>query len=543
MKLRNVTSTGVDATPGVSGRSAPTSATPSATPSATVDGTVKTSSPRWFRVYVAASLIGITGYFLLPPAAQNLALIASNLVALTVIVCCLRVRKLTPVSGWVLLAAFPAATAAGNIIYFINDSILDVQPFPSIGDAAFLGGYVFLAAGLLRLQHARSSGRDLAAVWDTAIITVGFAAASWVFFMADLLKSPEMPLLAKLTAVGYPVADILVVAVTARFFLTSRRRGPVFGWLAGTVVVMLAADTGFAVLNLLGVYTTGNPVDALILAYNLGWGAVALHRRSGDLTLPSRTAAARQSWWRLAALSAASLVAPIVLLIQGITGNPTDVPVLSGCAAVLFLFVVARMAGLVRQVEAVLRQREKLESELEHHAHHDDLTGLANRRMFVEQLQRALDQRPGGGTEVLFVDLDRFKAVNDSLGHKAGDSLLILTAARLVASLTPRDTVARLGGDEFAVLLGQARTDRPLGEVGAALADALRQPMPFQGLDLQVSASIGFAKAAEGDTLEDLMHRADLSMYAQKSRVDRRRSRTAPMTPLLAGAKPAPIQV
>ena len=483
-----------------------------------------TVSTSWFRGYVAASLVGIAGYFLLPPVEQNLALIVSNLIALTTIVMCMKLRGLTPVSGWALLAAFPAATAVGNTIYFINDSILDVQPFPSIGDAAFLGGYLCLAAGLLRLQHARSTGRDAAAVLDTAIITVGFAAASWVFFMTDLLKDPEVPLLERLTALGYPVADILVVAVTARFFLTARRRGPVFGWLAGTVVVMLTADTLFAVLNLQGIYTTGHPVDALILAYNLGWGAVALHRHSGDLTLPSRTAASRSSWWRLTALSAASLVAPVVLLIQGITGNFEDVSVLSAGAAVLFLLVVARMAGLVRDVEAVLQQRKRLESELEHNAHHDDLTGLANRRMFGEQLQHALDQRPGGGTEVLFIDLDRFKAVNDSLGHKAGDSLLILTAQRMVAALSPHDTVARLGGDEFAVLLGETPTPRVLSEVAASLAQVIDQPMPLQGLDLQVSASIGFAGAIEGDTMEDLLHRADLGMYAQKTRVDRRRN-------------------
>ncbi len=499
------------------------------------------ASKSWFRGYIAACLVGIGGYFLLPPAAQNLALIASNLIALTTIVTCLRVRRLSPASGWVLLAAFPAATAVGNTIYFINDSILDVRPFPSIGDAAFLGGYLFLAAGLLRLQHARSVGRDVAAVLDTAIITVGFAAASWVFFMADLLKDPGLPLLPRVTAVCYPVADILVVAVAARFFLTSRRRGPVFGWLAGTVGVMLVADTVFAVLNLLDIYNTGNPVDALILAYNLGWGAVALHRHSGDLTLPSRTAAARPSFWRLAALSAASLVAPIVLLIQGVTGSPSDVPVLSACAAVMFLLVVARMAGLVREVEAVLRQRQKLESELEHRAHHDDLTGLANRRLFVQQLQHALDQRPRGGTAVLFIDLDRFKAVNDSLGHTAGDSLLILTARRVVAALTPQDTVARLGGDEFAVLLGAPPTPRLLTEIGASLADALRQPMPYQGLDLQVSASIGFAQATEGDSLEDLVHRADLGMYVQKSRMDRRRSSATPTTAPLTGAEPQAV--
>jgi hypothetical protein len=205
------------------------------------------------RTYVVCSVVGIAAYFLLPQSAQNLALIASNMAALTAIVWSWRIRRLRPTSGWLLLASFPAATGLGNVVYFVNDSILHVEPFPSLGDAAFLGGYVLLAAGLLRLQYARSTDRDPSGVLDTAIITVGFAAASWVYFMAPLLHEASS-LIERLAALGYPVGDVLVLAVTARFLFTARRRSPIFGWLAGTVVVMLVADTGFAALNLLNAY-------------------------------------------------------------------------------------------------------------------------------------------------------------------------------------------------------------------------------------------------------------------------------------------------
>ena len=472
--------------------------------------------------YVALGALAIGGYFWLPPAAQNLAILASNLVAFAAVLSSWRRRRLTPTSGWLLLAAFPAATAVGNAVYFVNDSIRHIQPFPSVGDAAFLGGYLFLAAGLLRLQHARTAERDLSAVLDTAIITVGFAAASWVFFMADLLHDDASSLPERLTALGYPVADVLVLAVVARFFLTSRQRGPVFGWLAGTVVLMLVADTVFAVLNLLGIYSTGNPVDALILAYNLGWGAVALHRGAVDLTMPPQESSTRLTWWRLAALTGASLIAPVVLTVQVASGDLRDAVVTAGAATLLFLLVVVRMAALVRALETGISQRQALETELEHRAHHDELTGLANRRMFVEQVQRALHERSSAGVQLLFLDLDRFKAVNDSLGHGAGDALLVATAHRLRAAVGSGDTVARLGGDEFAVLLTDPSTDRPLAEVCAALSDAVGQPMPIQGLDLRVSVSIGTAQAVDGDTLEDLMHRADTAMYAHKARTDRR---------------------
>ena len=317
-----------------------------------------------FRCYLAIAAVGVSGYFLLPPATQNVALIVSNLVAVVAIVVSWRRRRLTPTSGWLLLAAFPAATAIGNIIYFVDDSILGVNPFPSVGDASFLAGYVLLAAGLLRIQHARATDRDTTAVLDVAIITVGFAAASWVFFMAPLLAESGTPLLERLVAVGYPVGDVLVLAVTARFFLTARRRGPVFAWLAGTVVVMLVADTLFAWLNLQDLYATGHPVDALILTYNLGWGAVALHRDAGDLTQAAPQRPARPTWSRLAALATASLVPAVVLLVQVLRGDLREIGVVAGAGLLLFLLVMARMSAIVLTLERVLRQRTALEREV-----------------------------------------------------------------------------------------------------------------------------------------------------------------------------------
>ena len=317
-----------------------------------------------FRCYLACCALGLGGYFLLPQSAQNLALIASNLICLAAILFAWRTRQLAPASGWLLLAAFPAATAIGNSIYFVNDSIRHVDPFPSFGDAAFLGGYVFLAAGLLRIQQARSAKRDVTAILDTAIITLGFAAASWVFFMAPLVHDTGSSLLERLTVLGYPVADVLVLAVAARFVLAARRPTPVFVWLAGTVVVMLAADTVYAILSLLDVYATGHPIDLLILAYNLGWGAVALHPGARDLTLSPDSRSTRPAWHRLVALAAASLIPATVLLVQVLRGDLQDAPVTAAAGILLFALVIARMAALVNALERVLSQRRALEKKV-----------------------------------------------------------------------------------------------------------------------------------------------------------------------------------
>ena len=488
-----------------------------------------TARPTAFDVYIAFGLTFIVGYFLLPQAAQNLAFIASNLCAAGVILVCTARRDLGPRGGWLLLASFPAATAIGNTIYFVNDSVLHVAPFPSVGDGFFLGAYLLLAAGLLRLQHARTTARDRPAWLDTAIITIGFGAASWVLFLAPVLRE-DLPLLERLTALGYPVADVLVLAVAARFFLARRRRGPAFAVLAVTVVAMLVADTAFAILNLLGAYSTGHPVDALIFIYNLGWGALALHPRANELSGAPAPGAARPIWWRLTALTTASLIAPAAVVAQIVTGNTRALVVTSGAAALLFLLVVLRMAGLVQQLERGLAERHSLAAELEYRVAHDHLTGLANRHMFTTEVQRALDRRPGGGVTVLFLDLDRFKAVNDTMGHAAGDLLLQVTANRLTAALAERDTIARLGGDEFAVLLADDPA-RDVARVLDAIVAALDEPVPLHGLDLTVSASIGAGIARAGDTVEDLLHCADIAMYEHKTRVERRRTETAAQLP------------
>lgn len=462
--------------------------------------------------YLAAAMLGIIGYFLLPPPAQNLALLASNVTAAAVILARVRSGRLQPAGGWLLIAAFPIATGVGNSIYFVNDSLLHIAPFPSYGDAAFLGGYVLLAAGLLRLQRARSTGWDTAAVLDTAIITIGFTAASWVVFMAPLLEDSATPVVHRLVALGYPVANVLVLAVAARFLLTARRRSPAYVWLAGTVLVMLGADTTFAVLNLFGLYSTGHPIDALILTYNLGWGAVALHPRANDLAAAAPSDLnSRPSWPRLATLSIASLIAPAALILQVTTEHFQEVIVTSASAALLFLLALARMAGLVMQLEEVQR-------ELAYRATHDELTKLANRRQFTEHLGRELKQHPDGGVTVLFLDLDRFKCVNDTLGHGAGDTLLTVVADRLRAELRGDDTVARLGGDEFAVLLGAPALDRDqLDVVTARLAFAVGLPVRLHDQDVQVGVSIGTAIAAPGQTPEQIVHNADRAMYATKA--------------------------
>ncbi|MFF9817826.1 diguanylate cyclase domain-containing protein [Streptomyces sp. NPDC014006] len=161
------------------------------------------------------------------------------------------------------------------------------------------------------------------------------------------------------------------------------------------------------------------------------------------------------------------------------------------------------------------------QTHLEHLAFHDALTGLPNRALFADRVAHALRKRAAGAAPpvVLFVDLDGFKAVNDSAGHAAGDALLIHAAHRLKASVRAGDTVARLGGDEFAALLEwEAETDPSNAkEVAHRILAALTKPYRLGDKEALVSASIGMAVGFPNVTPQELLHRADLAMYAAKA--------------------------
>ncbi|MFI5912020.1 EAL domain-containing protein [Dactylosporangium sp. NPDC051541] len=174
-----------------------------------------------------------------------------------------------------------------------------------------------------------------------------------------------------------------------------------------------------------------------------------------------------------------------------------------------------RPAGAVVLLRDVTRQRA-LEEQLRHQALHDELTGLPNRALFTDRLEQAM-ARASTPLGVLFLDLDGFKRVNDSLGHGAGDRLLRATADRLLATLRPGDTVARFGGDEFGIMLEHA-DDETVDQLPARLLRALEEPLLIDGREVAVSASIGAVWDAERYAdADEVVRNADVAMYAAKS--------------------------
>ncbi len=198
-------------------------------------------------------------------------------------------------------------------------------------------------------------------------------------------------------------------------------------------------------------------------------------------------------------------------VIRDDTGRPTG---LSG--------IVRDITGRKRseaEARATVRQLEEQAGELARMALHDPLTGLANRTLMQDRLEHALADRRARRHAVLLLDLDDFKAVNDTAGHEAGDAVLVAVAQRLETSVRPADTVARLGGDEFVVFMEDVEGRRDVLPVAERLLRRLREPIEWRDEQFTVGGSVGvtFTAAADGRGTDDLLRDADLAMYVAKS--------------------------
>lgn len=177
------------------------------------------------------------------------------------------------------------------------------------------------------------------------------------------------------------------------------------------------------------------------------------------------------------------------------------------------------VAGLVLNSRDV-SERRSLEARLTHEAFHDGLTQLANRALFLNRVAHAAARAPRGRhpAVVLFLDLDDFKKVNDSLGHAIGDQLLVSAASRLTTCVRPGDTIARLGGDEFAVLLEDVADMADVTNVAERISSSLRSPFRVGDHEVFVGVSVGIAAVEPGGSPDEVLRNADLAMYFAKGR-------------------------
>jgi diguanylate cyclase (GGDEF)-like protein len=467
------------------------------------------------------------------PAAQGLLYVGMS-VAQTVAVG-YGVRRGRPAcpAGWWSLAAGVTVFSVANVIWYGYPVLLHgTLPFPSVADALFFTAYTCTAAGLVLLIRSRSSRGDrLGALVDSAIITVTAGFVVWLHVLGPTAALSHGTGPQRVVALGYPLFDLALAALVARMMFTAGARSPAFWLVCGFVTTQLVTDGGYAVSILNGTFGYGQSL-------NIGWivsyalvGAAALHPSMRTLGLVSRDAAERTApMLRLAIVSGAALLVPVL----GLTIEHAGDRLLHTTTLALFVLCLARMAILVRELHrkatvlegrerelsATVRRLNESEDDLAHQASHDSLTGLPNRAWFLHRLRRAVER--GTPVAVMLLDLDGFKTVNDSLGHAAGDTMLIEVATRLKSALRGTDCVARLGGDEFTILAEGAGAEGAVELAGRVLA-ALDAPVVLDSRPVFCQASVGIALSADGSCpAVELLRDADAAMYTAKRRGGRR---------------------
>jgi diguanylate cyclase (GGDEF)-like protein/PAS domain S-box-containing protein len=308
--------------------------------------------------YLAVATFVTSLYLFAPGIAGNGPLI--NLLGLSgvvAIVIGIRMHRPRARAAWWLFVAGQFLYFSGDVYTYGYRKVFNADvPFPSVGDALYLMVYPVLFAGLYVLIKRRSPRPDRTALIDALILTIGVGLLSWVFLIAPNIHVTNQTWLQTSVGAAYPLGDVILLAGLIRLAVDAGRRTPAFWLLVGSIVSLLTTDSAYNLALLKGTYNHQLIYDAGWIFYYLFWGAAALHPSIRSLEQPTEDTRTRLTPLRLTLLGGACLIAPGIRFVQAIH-NP-DVLVLIVGSAVLFLLVVARMAGLVRQ-EARVVSRER----------------------------------------------------------------------------------------------------------------------------------------------------------------------------------------
>lgn len=386
----------------------------------------------------------------------------------------------------------------------------------SIADVFYLASYPCLVAGLGVMAWILSGPRVMATIVDSLAIVVVAGLAIWQFFVVNTGLLEDEHTLKVVVFAAYPMADVFLVGAVVGLLFSIRRPSSAMLLVVAFTGLLLGADIFYNLIELVGAEGLAPASDAL---YCLAYGALAaagVHPAAVRLVAERRDETENEaSKVRLTLLGAtvfAALALSVAVPALGYEYNP--IAYLLGAVAV-GLMVVGRIGSLVGQLVHEHRRLTHAETRLVHQAEHDSLTQLPNRAKLLARIDEELGNPPVGAERlyVMFVDLDNFKFVNDSFGHRVGDELLQQAGARIRGAVRDENFVARLGGDEFVIV---ARSDGDVAEFAERVIHVLSAPYRLHGLIAHAGASVGIATYDEHADAGALLRDADLALYRAK---------------------------
>ncbi|WP_305783616.1 GGDEF domain-containing protein [Symbioplanes lichenis] len=371
-------------------------------------------------------------------------------------------------------------------------------PFPSVCDVAWLSFYPLAYAGILMFLRRQAPARRT--LLDGAIAGLGGAAVFSAVVVDALVGTSGASGLGQYVALAYPLGDSLLVGTLLARMIVGRWIGAPSVLVMAGLGTFIAADTGYVTLGTMDGYQPGGLVDLLYLAGLSLVGLAAWQSARVGPETAERNRLGVSTWFAFGAL-AVTLVA-------------TRVPLSNATVTLAGLTLVA----VVLRVMVSFRDLAALGQALHDEARHDALTGLVNRRGVLERVAALLAVPRPAPLALLLLDLDKFKDVNDTYGHQAGDRLLELAAARLASVTRAGDVLGRLGGDEFVLALsGDHVGERMTTGLASRIRAALREPFDLgHGVVVRIDVSVGIAVRGAGEDEISLFRRADIAMYEAK---------------------------
>ncbi|MFC5468057.1 EAL domain-containing protein [Cohnella suwonensis] len=425
---------------------------------------------------------------------------------------------------WYMMAAGCASYFAAQLIWVYYDWIFGITPMISIADLFWdLQNFLYIAAfGYIHFKEKRVF-QGIRFGFDILILMLAVTTVSWQFGVRPYLESlfSNHSSLATLTALFYPISDLFLVVSLFAVHMAYR---PLFhkaalSYMTIGFIVFIAYDSFYFYLTASNSYEPGGWMDSLcdIALFLLAFAGIS------SVGIPQEQAKSRSGSGNAGKVFV-RVVLPYVGLLVLLVFMIDRIAVVDGIvigSAVMIVLILIRQVTVLLENDSLLGKLRKALAQARYLANHDALSELPNRRYFEKMLMEAIEEaaRVGERIAVLFMDLDRFKYMNDSFGHLKGDLVIRHVAERLKQVMNEDRIVARLAGDEFTVLVRHVGSRQELAGLAQSILAAVATPYVLDHVELQTTASVGVAVFPEdGAEVAKLMKRADAAMYKAKER-------------------------
>ncbi|MFM1839309.1 MAG: hypothetical protein RIS37_575, partial [Actinomycetota bacterium] len=407
-------------------------------------------------------------------------------------------------------ALFVIATA--STIAQILDNNLDTASLQAVPESLFLVVQITLAGGLLLIIRRRIGNDPLSVLGDGLIVALGSWFLIWVIFLQPTFDASTSSVVVTGIQGATLAFSSVVLFSLATLLFGDADRTPAGLVIGGAITFTLLGDFLYAANDSGRVELDEQFINAAYVLCLFLCSAAFVHQSISTITEHGSVRTQRPLLGRLIVTTAA-LTIPVVVLALTEAADSVDRTVRAVSVFVLTIAVTARVIHAVRTNASMQRT-------LIHSAQTDALTGLPNRSLMLSHVQNALEfaEQDQRHPTVLFIDVDRFKNINDSLGHQAGDNVLVAVAQRLRNALPQRCIVGRISGDEFVILDPGTRGASDAMIVADTILNSFNEPLSLRQGDVFVSTSIGVATFQKGisATADDLLRHADTAMYRAK---------------------------